>query len=307
MKSAQYLHTIIDNVQPIPSSPDQFYAELTSRNKHFIDPIAQKKIRDLKIVVAGCGAGGGACIEPLVRLGVTHLRISDVGLYELANLNRQHTFIDCIGMNKATFHEREIKRINPYTDVIAYTEGVNEKNLPEMIEWADMIFDCVDVTTYSAITAKLFMHEVAKEKRKPVFSMLDLGFCQWGVGFDYRKSGVKVLDGRLKRARAHKNPIKILLEMFPLSAFPAHSLPLAIDLLNNPTDPASQLGCAADLLSAVAATAVVRYAKEETFLKGWNINLEGFALPLKERMAFKLKAPWMRFKIRRLLEAKSAI
>jgi len=306
INNVMYLHDIKDNVGPVPDSPDAFYSELTSRNKHFIDTKTQGTIRNLKVLVAGCGAGGGACIEPIVRLGVTHLRIADVGLYELTNMNRQHTFVDCIGMNKAQFHEKEVKRINPHVDLIAYPEGVNEGNIPELVRWADIIFDCVDVTTYSAIKAKLTLHEVAKEWKKPVFSMLDLGFCQWGKGFDYRQSSMKPLDGRLKRAKSQNNPIKILLEMFPLNAFPPHTLHLMLDLLKNPSMPASQLGCAADLLSAIAVAAVVRYSKEKVFLGGWNVDLVGLALPLKERILYWIKAPWMRLKIMKLLRSKES-
>jgi hypothetical protein len=301
MSQSSFVKKIVDNVKPIPTSSDEFYADLVLRNVHFIDESTQKNLKKLKVLVAGCGAGGGACLEPLARVGVTHFRIADIGLYELSNMNRQHTFIDCIGMNKAKFHERELKRINPYIDIVAYPEGVTLENIPELVGWADIIFDCVDVTTQTAILLKLHLHEVAKNREKPVFAMLDVGFCQWGKGYDYRKSHVKILDGRYKAARAEKNPIKILLKMFPSSAFPAHTLHLIEELLENPSRPASQLGCAADLLSAVAVASVIRFAKDRVLIGGWDISIEKYASPLKERFKSVFLAPWRRFKIMKSL------
>jgi tRNA A37 threonylcarbamoyladenosine dehydratase len=160
-----------------PRDERAFYAELVTRNRHFVPAEAQAKMRDLKVLVAGCGSGGGACIEPLARLGVTKFMIADNGAYELANLNRQHAFVDSIGVNKAEFHANELRRINPFIQVEAFTEGVTRENLDRMIGWADIIFDCVDVTTYDAIVLKLLLHEKAHAAKRPVFSMLDLGYC----------------------------------------------------------------------------------------------------------------------------------
>ena len=287
--------------QSAPNDPEQFYKELVTRNRHFVSSETQRRIRKLKVLVAGCGSGGGACIEPLARLGVTRFKIADSGAYELANLNRQHAFVDSIGTNKAVFHEGELKRINPFIEVDAYSSGITEDNLDSLVGWADLIFDCVDVTTYDAIMLKLAMHECSKKKQKPVFSMLDLGFCQWGHGFDYRDKSVQPLDGRLETARRYRNPIKIFMTMFPLSVFPAHSLQLIVDLLKDQKLPASQLGCASDLLSAVAAPSVIRFANTGELVKGWNIDLEHLASPLSERKKHRLKAPGLRKEIRRLI------
>lgn len=284
-----------------PQDSNKFYQELIHRNAHFVDPETQKNIRDMKVLVAGCGSGGGACIEPLARLGVTHFKIADNGDYELVNLNRQRAFVDSIGVNKATFQEQTLKRINPYIDVEAFTSGITDTNLKSLIQWADFVFDCVDVTTYDAIAMKIKLHQMAKDYKKPVISMLDIGYCQWAAGFDYRKDSVQPMDGRLERASKHRHPIKVLLEMFPLSVFPAHSLQLVIDVLRNPGMPASQLGCAADLLAAVVAPSIVRFAKTGELISGWNINLEYLAMPWRERLREWIKAPFRKAEIRKLL------
>lgn len=282
-------------------SEEEFYNTLTTRNRHFVSPEAQKNLKKLKVFIAGCGSGGGACIEPLIRLGVTHMRIADNGAYELANLNRQHAFVDSIGMNKAEFHYGEVKRINPFADIEYFNKGITYENLPSLIEWADIVIDCVDVTTFQAIDLKVSLHEYAKNNRKPVFSMLDLGYCQWGTGFDYRKKNVEVLNGRRDGARKARHPIKVMFEMFPLEVVPAHSMQLMIDLLEDVTQPASQLGCASDMLSSVIAPSILRYAEHREVVKGWNINLEYLAQPFHKRAWNYLCYPMMWWKAKKLL------
>jgi hypothetical protein len=280
---------------------DVFYKTLTTRNRHFVSDEAQESLKNLKVFIAGCGSGGGACIEPLIRLGVTHMRIADNGAYELANLNRQHAFVDSIGVNKAEFHYGEVKRINPFTDIEYFNQGITHENLPQLIEWADIVIDCVDVTTYAAIDLKISLHEHSKKNRKPVFSMLDLGYCQWGTGFDYRKDHVDVLNGRRDRARKARHPIKVMFEMFPLEVVPAHSMQLMIDLLEDVKQPASQLGCASDMLSSVIAPSILRYAEYREVVKGWNINLEYLAQPFSKRLKTYLQYPFMWWKAKSLL------
>ena len=88
-----------------------FYRELTSRNHHFISADTQAKLKNFKILIAGCGSTGGACIEALARVGVTQFVLTDNGTYDVSNLNRQHARLDAIGKNKASFHREEVLAI----------------------------------------------------------------------------------------------------------------------------------------------------------------------------------------------------
>ena len=284
---------------------DEYYKILTTRNRHFVNQKTQESLRNLKVFVAGCGSGGGACIEPLIRLGVTQMKIADNGEYELANLNRQHAFTDSLGVNKSEFHFGEVKRINPFADIEYFKEGITHENLPSIIQWADLVIDCVDVTTFRAIDLKISLHEYSKKYAKPVFSMLDLGYCQWGTGYDYRKNSVTELNGRRDRARKAKHPIKVMFEMFPLASVPAHSMQLMIDLMEDVAQPASQLGCASDMLSSVIAPSVLRFAEHGELVKGWNINLEYLAQPFSVRLMTYLKYPFLWLKAIKLLKSLS--
>lgn len=287
----------------IPECADEYYRSLITRNAHFVDEQAQAALRNLKVLVAGCGTSGGACIQPLARLGVTRFYLTDNGSYELSNFNRQHANVDNLGVNKSTFHKGEVLGINPYCEVRDFPDGITPENCLDLVKWADIVLDCVDVTALPAIQMKLLLHECAKEEKKPTLSALDLGFRQWGTTFDYRRPGVKVLNGKIQACRKAKHPIKALFTMFPLDSVPDHVLPLVYDLLLDGERPASQLGCPSDVLSGIIAAALVRYVKTGELISGWNIDLGSVAFPLKERMKMSFKGFTLRQRTKHLLRS----
>ncbi len=292
----------LDAPSMYPTDRDQYYKQLTTRNHHFVSSEVQTKIRKLKVFVAGCGSTGGACIESLARLGVENFILADNGLYELNNLNRQHAFIENLGENKAEFHAKNLRGINPYASIRVHPEGVSHQNVKECCAWADIIIDAVDVTSRTGIQMKLTLHEEAKAQRKPVFTALDIGFCQWGQSFDYRKSELPTYGGKLEAARRAKHPMKALFSVVPLSAVPPHALQLIKDLLLNEDVPASQLGATSDLLSSIIVAAVIRFADSQEVVGGWNINLEYMAMPWNKRLATWYRGVRLRREVKQLLK-----
>jgi tRNA threonylcarbamoyladenosine dehydratase len=263
-------HTFTDN--------NKFYTEFTSRNAHFIEPETQRRISELDVLIAGCGSTGGACIEPLARLGVRRFRLADNGSYEITNLNRQHARLDSVGKNKAAFHADEIRSIQPYSEIISFEEGITESNLNQAISGAHLVMDAIDVTTRSGLEMKIRLHEECAARRVPVFSALDLGYRQWGRSFDYRKAEQIPLDGLADAARKKNHPISALFTLYPLSSVPDHALVLIDDLLENRVEYASQLGATSDLLSSIIVAATIRYVESGDLLPGWSFDL----WPLKE-------------------------
>jgi hypothetical protein len=227
--------------------------------------------------------------------------LADNGSYELSNLNRQDAFVEHIGLNKAVHHESQLKKVNPFVDVRSYPEGLTPFNVRELVEWCDVVVDAVDVTSSDAIQMKLALHECAKDLRKPTFSPLDVGYRQWGISFDYRSHSVQAARGRLREARQCQSPMKILFTLFPLSSVPNHCLPLIRDLLEKGDTPASQLGSAADLLSAVIVPSLVRYVETGEVVAGWNLDLSPLAFRWRTRIAWVWRGVFLRTKVRKLL------
>lgn len=284
-----------------PTHADEFYRELTMRNQAFITPETQAKLRTVKILIAGCGSTGGACTTSLARAGVTRFALADNGAYELNNLNRQHAFLGDLGENKAEFNAKKIREINPHAQVQVHPEGIAPGNVDALVEWADLIMDAVDVTSQSGIDMKLKLHEVARRARKPVLTGLDLGFRQWGRSYDYRSPDTALLGGSYESARAARHPLQALFSIVPVSAIPAHCLPLVIRLLKDASVPASQLGCTSDLLASIIVPSVIRFVETGELVPGWNIDLTSLAASRAQRMRLAWQGVWWRAEVRRLL------
>jgi hypothetical protein len=234
---------------------------------------------------------------------MTHFRLADNGDYELNNLNRQHAYVDDVGHNKAEFHAAEILAINPFADVKAFPEGITPMNVRELASWADVVIDAVDVTTQSGMLMKVALHEAACAEGKPVYCPIDPGFAQWGVTYDYRRPGSRPLNGRAEICKRAQHPIKALFSIFPLSSIPAHAFPLLLDLLTHKGVPASQMGCSADLLSAVIAACMIRFAATDEVVRGWDYTVVTLALSRRERWMLWLRSLPMRRRVRQLLKA----
>lgn len=284
-----------------PMDHEEYYKTLTSRNFHFVSSETQKKLRQVKVFVAGCGSTGGACIEALARIGVEHFILADNGEYELTNLNRQHAFKENIGDNKAQFHAECLKGINPHLNVKFYREGVTMENVDSSIAWADIVIDAIDVTSASGIAMKLVLHERAHRDHKPVLTALDIGFRQWGRTYDYRYEQLDVLGGDYAAAKSAKHPLKVLFSIVPLSVVPAHSLNLVCDLLEKKDISASQLGCTSDLLSAIIVPVMIQFAETGRVVEGWNIDLNTLSKPFGARVKQYFESISVRRKTKRLL------
>lgn len=284
-----------------PMDHEEYYKTLTSRNYHFVSPETQKKLRQVKVFIAGCGSTGGACIEPLARIGVENFILADNGEYELTNLNRQHAFKENIGVNKAQFHAECLKGINPFANVKFYREGVSMENIDSSIRWADIIIDAIDVTSSSGIAMKLKLHEHAQREHKPVLTALDIGFRQWGRTYDYRQTNLEVLGGAYAAAKAAQHPLKVLFSIVPLSVVPAHSLELVCDLLEKKDISASQLGCTSDMLSAIIVPVMLQFVETGRVVDGWNMDLNSYTKTFRMRVKQYFDGMPVRRKAKRLL------
>tara|TARA_B110001454_G_scaffold171291_1_gene162038 strand:- start:69170 stop:70039 length:870 start_codon:yes stop_codon:yes gene_type:complete len=234
-------------------SRDNDYWETYTRNFSIISRNQQEGIKKMKIAVGGCGSTGGAFIDGLLRLGVTKYHLTDNGLYDQSNLNRQMVSRKDIGKNKAIVYGERIADINPDALVNTWSEGLTEANMGEFLDDVDFLFDGVDVTTSDGMKAKLALHEMAAERKIPTGSALDLGFTQWIQSYNYH-TGDAVLHGRLDKAKKATNPISSVLEGFiNLEEIPDGFMNELLRFLKEPTTGVSQVSSACFLLSSLTA------------------------------------------------------
>ncbi|MET7618413.1 ThiF family adenylyltransferase [Streptomyces sp. NPDC005408] len=175
---------------------EAFYASLTQRNKGLVSAALQRKIRDARLLIAGCGSIGGATVQPLGRMGYRQFVLADVGMYELNNLNRQNATVDDLGQNKASVGARNLRAINPHIKAEVVPEGITAANVAALVAQADVIVDGVDVTTASGLAAKVHLHREACRQRKPLVTAWDMAGMLAAQCFDYRVVR-SIFDGQL--------------------------------------------------------------------------------------------------------------
>jgi adenylyltransferase/sulfurtransferase len=107
----------------------------------------QRRLRESRVLVVGCGALGSAQAEMLARAGVGRLRIVDRDFVEESNLQRQTMFTERDARErvpKAVAAGRRVAEIN--SDVACEVEvaDVNQSNVERLIEACDVVLDGTD-------------------------------------------------------------------------------------------------------------------------------------------------------------------
>ncbi len=238
------------------------YDKLFLRNWPVINRDLQNVIKNLRVLVAGCGSTGGAFIEGASRLGIIQYRLVEPDHYELHNLNRQFVYPDSIGVNKAIAQARRLESLFRGCDSIIQvnTEGITTQNLQHIISDIDLVFDAVDVTTASGLQAKIQLHEACSHKNLTVISALDLGYKQL-INIYTPKNPFK-LQNKYDLRKNH--PLKILFSEFcRIEDMSLEILHEILRLIKPDQSGACQLASSCHLLAAYVAPIIVRYCENK--------------------------------------------
>ncbi len=122
------------------------YEEAFSRNRGIISRIEQEKLRTKCVAIAGMGGIGGIDLVTLARLGVGRFTIADPDTFEPANTNRQFgAMVSTMGRNKAEVMAEIVRDINPEADVRVFAKALDDDNIPEFMQGADLFVDAIEV------------------------------------------------------------------------------------------------------------------------------------------------------------------
>lgn len=154
------------------------YQTLTLRNRGYVTPQVQEKIRSTRLLIAGCGIGSSFA-ETAVRLGFQHLTLVDGDVVDGHNLNRQDFTAADIGRPKAQALADRLRAINPTLSVQAIPANLDAHNTGEIVADADLVFDTIDFLDLSAIVG---LHDACRRLRKPAITAIAIG---WGAGCVY--------------------------------------------------------------------------------------------------------------------------
>jgi sulfur carrier protein ThiS adenylyltransferase len=120
--------------------PEEMESLMMSRHT----PGVHDALRQSTVGIAGLGGLGSCCASALCRMGVGRLIIADFDVVEPSNLNRQHYFVDQIGMYKTEATRINLNRMNPYVKIEEHCLMLDETNIPEIFEDATVIVEAFD-------------------------------------------------------------------------------------------------------------------------------------------------------------------
>lgn len=269
------------------------YDELTCRNRGFVAPDSQRRLRDATVLVAGCGSTGGAVVEPLARLGVQDFVLADNGTYELNNLNRQSATQADIGTAKADVCARHVTEINPRARTRVDTAGIQPGTVRAMVAGCDVVIDGVDVTEPAGWRAKYALHEAAAALGRPVVSGYDMAGTQYVRFYDYRRPGAP-FDGAVTREQVEAGATwRLLRQVVPLRVVPVEMLDSARRAVATGEESVSQLVYTSMLFGALASRMVVDVLDGRPVRRHTVVDVHGAVRPPLPALRARLRKPWV--------------
>ena len=145
---------------------EEFIEVRTNRNRNKITLEESKVLATKKVGVIGLSVGQSVSMTLAMERGFGEIRLADFDLLELTNLNRIRTGLQNLGISKVISVAREIKEMDPYLNVTAFTEGVTEENIDRFYTEGGLLDAVVDEC--DGLYIKILCRIKAKEYRIPV-------------------------------------------------------------------------------------------------------------------------------------------
>ena len=160
------------------------YELFTLRNKGYINETLQDKIKNTKVLIAGCGMGS-AIAEVILRSGFVNLILADADEVAPHNLNRQCFENEDIGKLKTASLAKRLRAIYPEAKITEFNEFVSPKNATELINRVDLIIDTIDFIDLPGVTS---LYDAASTQSKPVISAINAGFGAVALFYPHKNS-----------------------------------------------------------------------------------------------------------------------
>lgn len=150
---------------------DELHQELrTGRNRNLITREEQVTYYEATVAVLGLSVGSHVATTIAMTGGAKHLRLADPDSVSGDNLNRIRAGYPAVGTKKAVLVARQIFEMNPYADILIYSDGLTEDNLDAVLDGVDVVVEEMDNPFF-----KIRVREAAREKGIPVVMGTDNG------------------------------------------------------------------------------------------------------------------------------------
>lgn len=110
---------------------EEFAQVRTSRNVYKITPEEISILKNKKIGIIGLSVGQSIALTLAMERTCGELRLADFDEIELSNMNRIKVNIQDLGLNKSIVAARQIAELDPYINVICFTEGITLGTIDE--------------------------------------------------------------------------------------------------------------------------------------------------------------------------------
>jgi molybdopterin/thiamine biosynthesis adenylyltransferase len=150
---------------------EEFIELRTDRNKQKITASEQARLAGCKVGIVGLSVGQSVALTIAMERTCAQLRLADFDTIDLSNLNRLRCGVHMIGLPKTIAAAREIAELDPYIDVVCFSDGFSEANANDFLSDLDLVVDECD-----SIDIKIALRELARDRRIPlVMSTSDRG------------------------------------------------------------------------------------------------------------------------------------
>jgi hypothetical protein len=157
-----------------------------SRNWLYISPEVQKKLGQIKVLVAGTGMGSYFC-ELAIRTGIQKIIIADGDGVDRSNLNRQNYTTHQLGMNKALATYHHCKSIYPDAELEYIPHYLQASDLERLIPQVDFVINTIDFDA----PAFSLCNEIAMRAGKVELFPTNLGFGTSVIAFNQHAASWK--------------------------------------------------------------------------------------------------------------------
>src|SRR3989344_826239 len=159
-------NTIIKTVKK-----DSYLSLITNRNQDLITPKEQQELQNFKVVVLGMSVGSNIAIV-LRQAGISNeIALADFDELDTTNLNRILGGIHQIGLNKIKVASRRIYEHNPFAKVRELQDGINKKNLEDLL--GKHKFNCI-VEEVDSMPIKIETRKLAMKYKVPVMIISEI-------------------------------------------------------------------------------------------------------------------------------------
>jgi N-acyl-L-homoserine lactone synthetase len=235
-----------------------YYNTFMSRNTAFLDNNNIDKIKNARILFAGCGLGSMIAVL-CARMGFTKFIVADFDKVELSNLNRQTYTTDDIGKNKAVAIADILLQIQPDAEIEIIPEKLTPATSKRLIDSSDIIINTVDFneTCYA-------INDMATAVGKPVLFPLNAGFGGLVLVFDKSSISLREMTGGAHGNIGFLNRLAESLEGYNPPDYLSNFLGSLNEFESMGYLP--QTGIAVNITSSLVVLAIIGY------LSGWPIR-----------------------------------